>query len=64
MAITLVSPHWAANARIQRAANNSPPMGQGEPDKAAATLLQQALIQSGFPVTGGGPGGKFVVPNT
>jgi peptidoglycan hydrolase-like protein with peptidoglycan-binding domain len=53
MAITLVSPHWAANARIQRAANNSPAMGQGEADKAAVTLLQQALVQSGFPVAGG-----------
>jgi peptidoglycan hydrolase-like protein with peptidoglycan-binding domain len=56
MAITLVSPHWAANARIQRAANNSPAMGQGERDAAAVTLLQQALIQSGFPVAGGATG--------
>jgi len=56
MAVTLVSPHWAANARIQNAANNSPPMGQGEGDHAAVTLLQQALIQSGFPVAGGATG--------
>lgn len=56
MAITLVSPHWNGNARIQRAANNSPAMRQGEGDQAAVTLLQQALIRSGFPVAGGATG--------
>jgi peptidoglycan hydrolase-like protein with peptidoglycan-binding domain len=56
MPVTLLSPHWAANARIQRAANNNPPMRQGESDRGAAKLLQEALIQSGFPMAGGADG--------
>ena len=31
-------------------------MGQGEGDATAVTLLQQALIRSGFPVAGGATG--------
>lgn len=62
MTVTLLSTHWAANARIQRAANNQPPMRQNDGDHAAVKLLQQALIQSGFPMAGGADG--FFGPNT
>src|ERR1700687_3001295 len=58
MSVVLVSPHWAANARIQRAANNNPAMRQHETDHAAVTLLQQALILSGFNMAEGADG-KF-----
>jgi peptidoglycan hydrolase-like protein with peptidoglycan-binding domain len=56
MTVQFLAPHWAANARIQRAANNSPPIGRGDPDKAAVKLLQQALIKSGFPMKAGADG--------
>ena len=56
MTVTLLSTHWAGNARIQRAANNLPPMRQNDGDKVAVKLLQQALIQSGFPMEGGADG--------
>lgn len=56
MTVTLISPHWAANARIQRAANNQPPMRQQDGDRVAVKLLQQALIQSGFPMAAGADG--------
>lgn len=62
MTVTLLAPHWAANARTQRAANNGPPMRQGEGDHAAAKLLQEALIASGIAVQGGPDG--FFGPNT
>jgi peptidoglycan hydrolase-like protein with peptidoglycan-binding domain len=56
MTVSLISPHWAANARIQRAANNNPPMRQHEGDRAAVKLLQEALIQSEFPMVAGADG--------
>jgi peptidoglycan hydrolase-like protein with peptidoglycan-binding domain len=57
MTVVLISPHWAANARIQRAANNNPALRQHEGDRAAVKLLQEALIQSGFPMADGADGG-------
>jgi peptidoglycan hydrolase-like protein with peptidoglycan-binding domain len=57
MSVVLVSPHWAADARIQRAANNNPAMRQHEGDRAAVALLQEALIESGFPMEDGADGG-------
>ncbi|RQO43187.1 hypothetical protein DBV14_26220 [Variovorax sp. KBW07] len=56
MTVVLLSPHWAGNARIQRAANNNTPMRQHEPDRAAVKLLQEALIRSGFPMAAGADG--------
>ena len=56
MTVTLLAPHWAGNARIQRAANNSPPIRRGDPDKVAVKLLQEALITSGFPMQAGADG--------
>jgi peptidoglycan hydrolase-like protein with peptidoglycan-binding domain len=56
MTVTLISPHWTANARIQNAANNNPVMQQGEGDSVAVRLLQQALIQSEFPIPAGATG--------
>lgn len=56
MTVTLLAPQWAANQRLQRAANNNPPMRQGEPDKAAVRLLQQALIAAGFNMAAGADG--------
>jgi peptidoglycan hydrolase-like protein with peptidoglycan-binding domain len=47
MTVTLLSPLWASNSRVQRAANNAPAMRQFESDHAAVKLLQQALNQSG-----------------
>src|SRR6185436_20307051 len=43
MTVTLLAPLWSASARVQRAANNTPPMRQLETDHAAVRLLQQAL---------------------
>ncbi len=48
MTVRLLALHWAANARIQRAANNNPPIRRGDPDRVAVKLLQEALITSGF----------------
>lgn len=56
MTVALVSPHWAANARIQRAANNNPPMRLHESNSVAVKLLQTALIQAGFPMVAGADG--------
>ena len=56
MTVTLLAPLWAGNARVQRAANNQPPMRQGEGDRVAVKLLQQALIESGFPMAAGADG--------
>jgi hypothetical protein len=56
MTVTLLAPHWAANARIQRAANNNPPIRRGDPDRVAVKLLQEALIASGFPMQAGADG--------
>ena len=56
MTVTLLAPHWASNTRIQRAANNNLPISRGDPDKAAVTLLQQALITCGFPMKAGADG--------
>jgi peptidoglycan hydrolase-like protein with peptidoglycan-binding domain len=50
MPVVLLSSHWSANARIQRAANNNQPMRQNETNHDAVKLLQQALIQSHFGV--------------
>lgn len=62
MTVTLISPHWATNARIQSAANNNPVMQQQEGDTVAVRLLQEALIQSGFPIAAGPTG--FFGPQT
>jgi peptidoglycan hydrolase-like protein with peptidoglycan-binding domain len=48
--VSLLANHWVGNARIQRAANNNPPLLEGESDHAAVKLLQEALIGSGFSV--------------
>jgi len=62
MTVQLLSPHWAANSRIQKAANNNTPMRSGEQDHAAVKLLQQALINAGFPLKKGDDG--FFGPET
>ena len=51
MTVTLLAPLWSASARVQRAANNAPPMRQFEADHAAVRLLQQALNQGGAALT-------------
>lgn len=56
MTVVLLAPHWAGNARIQRAANNAPPLRQGDGDATAVRLLQSALIQVGIPVVKGADG--------
>lgn len=56
MTVVLLAPHWAANKRIQHAANNNSPMRQGDPDSAAVTLLQSALMKSGFTMSKGADG--------
>lgn len=45
----LKSPRFSGNARLQRAADNNPAMKLGEVGEAVA-LVQQALIDSGFPM--------------
>ncbi len=56
MTVTLLAPAWAANVRIQRAANNNPPIRRGDPDRVAVKLLQEGLIASGFPMLAGADG--------
>ena len=45
--MALRSPRFASNARLQRAADNNPPLRRGEIGEAVR-LLQQALIDLGF----------------
>jgi peptidoglycan hydrolase-like protein with peptidoglycan-binding domain len=47
--MALRSPRFASNERLQRAASNSPPLRHGEVGEAVR-LLQQALIDLGFPL--------------
>jgi peptidoglycan hydrolase-like protein with peptidoglycan-binding domain len=49
--MALQSEFWSTNQRLQRAAENSPSMQAFEPDHAAVTLLQQALIDTGIAPT-------------
>lgn len=55
MAVLNYAP-FADNARILSAAENSPSMKKGDPDRAAVQILQQALIDAGFPIPGGASG--------
>ena len=56
MTVTLLAPLWADNSRIQSAANNRPALRQNDRDSVAVSLLQQALILSGFPPAKGADG--------
>jgi len=47
--MALRSPRFAKDERLQRAANNNPPLRAGETGEAVR-LLQQALIDLGFPM--------------
>ena len=47
---------FAANGRIRSAAENAPPMKLGETDRVAVRILQDALIQAGFPIRDGATG--------
>ena len=53
---------FAVNDRIRRAADNAPPMKPGESDRDAVKILQDALIQAGFPIRDGATG--FYGPQT
>lgn len=44
------------NTRIQRAADNAPAIRLGETDHEAVKILQEALIQAGFPIPDGATG--------
>jgi peptidoglycan hydrolase-like protein with peptidoglycan-binding domain len=46
----LTSPRFAGNARLQSAARNQPPLMVGEPRSEAVAILQQALIDLGYPM--------------
>jgi len=46
--MSLRSPFWSVNQRLQRAAENNPSMKAFDPDSAAVTLLQQAIAQTGI----------------
>ena len=48
--MTLVSARFARNSRLQSAAQNSPPLKKNEPDREAVALVQQALVDIGFPM--------------
>ena len=60
--MALTSQRMANNRRLQAAAENSPPMRKGETGEAVQ-ILQQALIQTGFPMPvstqAGSPDGIF-----
>jgi peptidoglycan hydrolase-like protein with peptidoglycan-binding domain len=61
--MSLRSPRFANSDRLQRAADNRPPLRQGEEDEAVR-LVQQALIELGFPMPVsthrfGSPDGKY-----
>ncbi len=49
----LTSPRFASNARLQKAADNKPPLKIGEPKGTAVELVQQALVDLGYkmPIT-------------
>jgi murein L,D-transpeptidase YcbB/YkuD len=47
--MSLTSPRFSGNQRLQRAATNQPPMRRGERGDAVA-LLQDALVELGFPM--------------
>ena len=53
---------FAGNGRIRSAADNAPPMKPGESDRVAVKILQDALIQAGFPIRDGATG--FYGPET
>lgn len=44
--MALLSLFWSFNQRLQQAAENNKPMRLFDPDKAAVTLLQQAIIKT------------------
>ncbi len=46
--MSLTSPRFAANDRLQRASENKPALHAGEPDKEAVQILQQALLDLGY----------------
>ena len=48
--MALKSPRFSGNSRCQKASENNPAMGAFEPNAEAVKLLQQALIDLGFPM--------------
>ena len=46
--MALTSPRFAGNARLQKAADNKPPLKTGEPKGKAVELVQQALVDLGY----------------
>jgi len=46
--MALRSVRFASNQRLQRAAENAPPLTRGEPDRTAMSLVQEALVDLGY----------------
>lgn len=51
-------PPFASNLRIQKAAENNPPIRPGDPNAEAVRTLQQGILDAGFSFQGGADG-KF-----
>ena len=54
--MTLTADRWKQNRRLQQASDDKPAMRRGEPNREAVKLLQQALIDCGFPIADGATG--------
>jgi peptidoglycan hydrolase-like protein with peptidoglycan-binding domain len=57
--MSLRSPRWNRITRLQSASDNSPPMRVGELNHDATVVLQEALIENGFPLAAG-PTGNYL----
>src|SRR5262245_35451259 len=57
--MALTASKWKESRRLQAASENNHSMKFGEPDHEAVRLLQQVLIQCGFPIPAG-PTGNYM----
>jgi len=46
--MTITSQQFSGNRRLERAANNNPPILRGEPNRIAVSILQSVLVKLGF----------------
>lgn len=57
--MALISPRFSANERLRKAAENTPPLKQGERGQAVA-IVQLALIDLGFAMPNSTSGGRMM----
>ena len=56
MTVVPLAPQWSGSGRVRSAANSAPPFRPSDPNRAAVTLLQQALLDAGFDIPDGATG--------